>query len=207
MKYTVTANDEGINVDELMLEAEEKENIGLAINNMAYGTTAVLLEFVQNFASDTTNAQEIFDILLQHMRAVSDEFFTNEANKRQDEDIYEISEEVFLPWVYGLGYSDVYEFTDLYSDRQLKMAFEINGDTAEVFFADENGQRLDDIGEIEVVNFAIAPEYAHRQCLELTAIAWTALDRLYGQRNNYLRKKPLDTLEKSIRSELGSSIY
>lgn len=207
MKYTVTANDEGINVDELMLEAEEKENIGLAINNMAYGTTAVLLEFVQNFASDTTNAQEIFDILLQHMRAVSDEFFTNEASKRQDEDIYEISEEVFLPWVYGLGYSDVYEFTDLYSDRQLKMAFEINGDTAEVFFADENGQRLDDIGEIETVNFAIAPEYAHRQCLELTAIAWTALDRLYGQRNNYLRKNPLDTLEKSIRSELGSSIY
>lgn len=207
MKYTVTANDEGINVDELMLEAEEKENIGLAINNMAYGTTAVLLEFVQNFASDTTNAQEIFDILLQHMRAVSDEFFTNEANKRQDEDIYEISEEVFLPWVYGLGYSDVYEFIDLYSDRQLKMAFEINGNTAEVFFADENGQRLDDIGEIEVVNFAIAPEYAHRQCLELTAIAWTALDRLYGQRNNYLRKNPLDTLEKSIRSELGSSIY
>ncbi|MBQ8603257.1 MAG: hypothetical protein IJ410_00225 [Oscillospiraceae bacterium] len=202
MKFTVTANEEGFSVDELMLEAEEKENIGLAVNNMAYGTTAALLEFVQNFASDTTNAQEIFNLMLQHIRAVSDEFFSNEAGRRQDEVIYEISEEVFLPWVYGQGYSDVYEFIDRYGDRELKMAFTVNGDTVEVFFVDADGNRQDDIGEIEAINFTIAPDFAARQCLELTAIAWTALDRLYGQRNNYLRKNPVNDLEKAIRAEL-----
>ena len=207
MKFTVTANEDGFSVDELLMETEEKENIGLAINNMAYGTTAALLEFVQGFSSDNTNAQEIFDLMLQHIGAVAEEFFENQTNARADEDIYAISEEVFLPWVYGLGYSDVYEFIDLYSEEQLKMAYEINGDTVEVYFASADGRRLDDIGEIEAASFEIAPEFAHRQCLEFTAIAWTALDRLYGQRNNYLRKNPLDTLEKSIRSELGRLIY
>ena len=202
MKFTVTANEDGFSVDEMALAAEEKENIGLAINNMAYGTTAALLEFVQNFASDNTNAQEIFNLMLQHIGAVSEEFFENQANARNDEDIYEISEEVFLPWVYGLGYSDVYEFIDLYSEEQLKMSFEIAGGTAQVFFIGEDGRRLDDIGEIDTDSFDSRPEYAHRQCLEMTAIAWTALDRLYGQRNNYLRKQPVEWLENAIRGAL-----
>jgi len=203
MKFTVTANEDGISVDELMLDAEEKEDIGMAVNNMSYGITSVLLEFVQNFSSDTVNAQEIFNLILRHTQAVSDEIFSNEANRRQDKDIYEIAEEVFLPWVYGQGYSDVYEFIDQYSEEELKLDFEINGDTADVFFTGEGGRRLDDIGRIKTGYFMAAPETAARQCLELTAIAWTALDRLYGQRNNYLRKSPVDRLEKSIRTELS----
>ena len=203
MKFTVTANEDGFSVDELILEAEEKENIGLAINNMAYGTTAALLEFVQNFSSDTANAQEIFNLMLQHMGAVSEEFFTNEANRRRDEEIYAISEEVFLPWVYGQGYSDVYEFIDQYSEEELKLDFTVSGETVEVFFTGEDGRRLDDIGQVKTGYFTAAPEIAASQCLELTAIAWTALDRLYGQRNNYLRKNPVDRLEKAIRTELN----
>ncbi len=203
MKFTVTANEDGISVDELMLESEEKEDIGMAVGNMAYGITSVLLEFVQNFSSDTANAQEIFNLILQHARAVSDQVFSNEANRRQDEDIYAISEEVFLPWVYGQGYSDVYEFIDLYSEEELKLDFALNGDTVEVFFTGEDGRRLDDIGQIKTGYFTAAPEIATGQCMELTAIAWTALDRLYGQRNNYLRKQPVNTLEKAIRTELN----
>ena len=203
MKFTVTANEDGFSVDELLLEAEEQENIGIAVNNRAYGTTAALLEFVQRFSTDTVNASEIFNLMLQHVQAISEEFFTNEANRQQDEDIYEIAEEVFLPWVYGRGYSDVYEFIDAYSENQLKMNFTVNGDEVNVYFTDENDNRLDDIGDIKTGYFTAAPEEATRQCMEMTAIAWTALDRLYGQRNNYMRKQPVNWLETAVRKELG----
>ncbi len=197
MKYTVWANGENISVPEFVFE-ETDGDMRAAIENMAQATAAAIYEFTKNYTGETPKAKKLFEAVIDYAGLISEELFKEQL----DDYRYEDKEDEFITWIFNQGYDDAYAFADNYTDVKLQLAFDATCADVEVYLADENGQRLETIGEIPSFLFMDEPETAAAMCVEYTAIAVLAFDKLYTHENNPLRRLPVTDLERRIRAEV-----
>lgn len=201
MKYTVTALGEDIQVNDLRISPEEKENFKTAAENMARAAAAAMIEFARCLAKEPGQEKLIFGAAAEYLRIIADDFLNREENIGTDYP-YEDMESEFLTWVYRQGYDDPFAFATEHDGRNLKVDFEENGEDITVFFSDESGEKYDVIGEIPSYLFADEPAMAAAYCLEYTGIAVLALDKLCGIENNSMRSLPPNDLEKRIKARI-----
>ena len=197
MKYTVQANADGINLTEFLFEDCDSD-MRTAMENMAGATSAAVYEFVKNYAEDKQKAKALFNSMLDYIGLMSEDLFAEQL----DDYNYEDREDEFITWIYNQGYDDVYAFIDVYADTKLQLAFDATCADVEVYLADENGQRLETIGEIPSFLFMDEPETAAAICVEYNAVAVLAFDRLYTREKNTLRRLPVTDLERRIKAEV-----
>ncbi|MBQ3009323.1 MAG: hypothetical protein IJD80_07045 [Oscillospiraceae bacterium] len=202
MKYTVKAEGSLIDVQEMLFEEAEKADIKTAIENMAKGTTAAMFEFVQNFSDSDKKSRLLFDALLDYMSLISEDVFSEKAAEPVNEEVdYKEYEDQFIIWIYEQGYDDPYAFGEEYADRQLSLDFSVEGDTALVYIS-ADGEKMNEIGEIQGYLFEDEPGMAKQMCVEFTAVAVLAFDKAYSIDSNPLRRVSAYDLENRIKEAL-----
>ena len=197
MKYTVTVSEKDPIITDFVLE-ENDTDIQAAIENMAKGIATAVSEFTKHFTEETPQKKRLYHAVMEHIAMFSEPLYSEQL----DDYRYEDKEDEFVTWIYNQGYDDVYGFVDVYADTKLQLAFDATCADIEVYLADENGQRLESIGEIPSFLFIDEPETAAAICVEYNAIAVLAMDRLYTHDGNPLRRLPVTDLERRIRAEV-----
>ena len=200
MRFTVSSDSKGVNIPEFVFDSEDND-LRTAIENMAGGTIAAMFHFAKSFSEDPDKTKMLFDSLLDYISMAAEDYFTEEETP-EEEYRYEEWENEFITWIYNQGYDDVYAFMDVYEGTSLKLDFNATCADVEVYLADENGQRLETIGEIPSYLFIDEPDMAAAQCVEYNSIAVLAFDRLYTHEKNPLRRLPVTDLERRIREEV-----
>ncbi len=201
MKYTVNSTTENVHVEEFVLLQREQDNLQTAVENMVKGTMAAMAHFAGVFGGD--KEKELLYDMLQYLQMTAAQYIKTEDSIENEEEFpYEDMESEFINWVYGQGYDDPYAFADRYEGLNMQLDFTPEMDEISVYFADENGNKLEEIGTIPAYLFEDEPEMAAAMCIEYTSIAVLCLDKLYSGINNPLRNLPVGTLEKRIKERL-----
>ncbi len=204
MKLTINADEIGVEIPIFEMDEKETGNLAVALDNFARGTAQAIRDFARQFSDDKEKEQSLVSSVIQYLQVLQGEFYGRAQGETAQPDYpFEEMEGEFITWIYGQGYDDPYAFADEHSGKQLKLDFADDGNVTEVFFSDEDGNKLDVIGEIDSYLFTDEPESAAAICLEYTCIAALCFDKLYGQDDNPVRNRPVDSLYKAITVSSG----
>ncbi len=204
MKLTINSDKTGVEIPAFEMDEREMGDLTLALDNFAHGAARAIRDFARQFSDDKEKEQSLVSSVIQYLQVLQGEFYGRAQSEISQPDYhFEEMEGEFISWIYGRGYDDPYAFVDEHYGKKLKLDFADDGNVTEVFFSDEEGNKLDVIGEIDSYLFADEPETAAALCLEYTCIAALCFDKFYGHDDNPVRNRPADSLYKAITASSG----